>query len=50
MKLNLQNKIVIVTGGAAGIGQATARQFEAEGSGGTRRLSYCLRCENVTTP
>ena len=32
MNLNLRNKIVIVTGGAAGIGQATARQFEAEGA------------------
>ena len=32
MNLKLQNKIVVVTGGAAGIGQATARQFEAEGA------------------
>jgi hypothetical protein len=24
--------------------------LKAEGSGGKRRLSYCLRCENVTAP
>jgi 3-oxoacyl-[acyl-carrier protein] reductase len=32
MNLGLRNKVVIVTGGAAGIGQATARQFESEGA------------------
>ena len=32
MDLNLKNKIVIVTGGAAGIGRATAERFEAEGA------------------
>ena len=32
MDLNLENKIVIVTGGAAGIGRATAERFEAEGA------------------
>src|SRR5215212_2018081 len=32
MNLNLQNKIVIVTGGAAGIGRATAEAFENEGA------------------
>ena len=32
MDLNLKDKIVIVTGGAAGIGRATARGFEAEGA------------------
>jgi 3-oxoacyl-[acyl-carrier protein] reductase len=32
MKLNLENKVVIVTGGAAGIGRATAEAFAAEGA------------------
>jgi 3-oxoacyl-[acyl-carrier protein] reductase len=32
MDLNLQGKIVIVTGGAAGIGRATAEAFEREGA------------------
>jgi 3-oxoacyl-[acyl-carrier protein] reductase len=32
MDLNLENKIVIVTGGAAGIGRATAERFESEGA------------------
>lgn len=32
MKLNLENKVVIVTGGARGIGRATADRFEAEGA------------------
>ena len=32
MNFNLENKIVIVTGGAAGIGQATAERFAAEGA------------------
>jgi len=32
MNLNLQDKIVIVTGGAAGIGRATAERFESEGA------------------
>jgi 3-oxoacyl-[acyl-carrier protein] reductase len=32
MKLNLENKIVIVTGGAAGIGRATVEAFEREGA------------------
>jgi len=32
MELNLKNKIVIVTGGAAGIGRATVAAFEAEGA------------------
>ena len=32
MKLNLGDKVVIVTGGAAGIGRATAMAFEAEGA------------------
>ena len=32
MDLNLKNKVVIVTGGAAGIGRATAERFEAEGA------------------
>ena len=32
MDLNLKDKIVIVTGGAAGIGRATALKFEAEGA------------------
>jgi len=32
MELNLKNKIVIVTGGAAGIGRATVTRFEAEGA------------------
>ena len=32
MDLNLKDKVVIVTGGAAGIGRATASKFEAEGA------------------
>src|ERR1051326_8962450 len=32
MDLNLKDKIVIVTGGAAGIGRATAERFESEGA------------------
>ena len=32
MDLNIKDKIVIVTGGAAGIGRATAQKFEAEGA------------------
>lgn len=32
MELNLKDKVVIVTGGAAGIGRATAERFAAEGA------------------
>jgi 3-oxoacyl-[acyl-carrier protein] reductase len=32
MELNLKDKIVIVTGGAAGIGRATVERFESEGA------------------
>jgi 3-oxoacyl-[acyl-carrier protein] reductase len=32
MDLNLKDKVVIVTGGAAGIGRATAEKFQAEGA------------------
>lgn len=32
MNLNLKDKVVIVTGGAAGIGRATATAFESEGA------------------
>jgi hypothetical protein len=31
-------------------GQCLLANLKAEGSGGKRRLSYCLRCENVTAP
>ena len=31
-------------------GQCLLASLKAEGSGGKRRLSYCLRCENVTAP
>ncbi|HEX7681034.1 MAG TPA: SDR family NAD(P)-dependent oxidoreductase, partial [Thermoanaerobaculia bacterium] len=32
MDLNLRDKVVIVTGGAAGIGRATVERFRAEGA------------------
>ena len=32
MDLNLRDKVVVVTGGAAGIGRATAERFESEGA------------------
>jgi 3-oxoacyl-[acyl-carrier protein] reductase len=32
MDLNLKDKVVVVTGGAAGIGRATAERFESEGA------------------
>ena len=32
MNLNLRGKVVIVTGGGAGIGRATVERFEAEGA------------------
>ncbi|HEV7426948.1 MAG TPA: SDR family NAD(P)-dependent oxidoreductase, partial [Thermoanaerobaculia bacterium] len=32
MNLNLQDKVVVITGGGAGIGQATAEAFRAEGA------------------
>ena len=32
MNLNLTDKVVVVTGGSAGIGRATAERFEAEGA------------------
>jgi len=31
-------------------GQCLLANLKAEGAGGKRRLTYCLRCENVTTP
>ena len=31
-------------------GQCLLASLKAEGSGGKRRLTYCLRCENVTAP
>jgi len=32
MNLNLKDKIVVITGGGAGIGQASAEAFRAEGA------------------
>src|SRR5207248_4882402 len=32
LELNLKDKVVIVTGGAAGIGRATVERFRAEGA------------------
>jgi NAD(P)-dependent dehydrogenase (short-subunit alcohol dehydrogenase family) len=32
MNLELQNRVVLITGGAAGIGEATVRAFAAEGA------------------
>jgi len=45
MKLNLENKVVIVTGGAAGIGRATVEAFEGEGA---RVVVWDLPQVNVT--
>src|SRR5262245_42738179 len=45
MNLNLQGKVVIVTGGAAGIGRATVEAFEAEGA---RVVAWDLPEVNVT--
>ena len=46
MKLNLDDKVVIVTGGAAGIGRATASAFEREGA---RVVIWDLPDVNVTS-
>jgi len=46
MNLNLKDKVVIVTGGAAGIGRATAEAFEAEGA---RVVIWDLPGVNVTS-
>jgi len=45
MNLNLKDKVVIVTGGAAGIGRATVEGFEAEGA---RVVVWDLPEVNVT--
>ncbi len=45
MDLNLKDKIVIVTGGAAGIGRATVEAFEREGA---RAIVWDLPQVNVT--
>ena len=45
MNLNLENKVVIVTGGAAGIGRATAEAFEREGA---KVVVWDLPAVNVT--
>ena len=45
MDLNLKDKIVIVTGGAAGIGRATAEAFEREGA---KAIVWDLPEVNVT--
>ncbi len=31
-------------------GQCLVASLKTDGSGGKRRLTYCLRCEDVTTP
>ncbi len=47
MKLNLENKVVIVTGGAAGIGRATVTAFESEGA---KVVVWDVPDVNVTQP
>ncbi len=47
MKLNLENKVVIVTGGAAGIGRATVTAFENEGA---KVVVWDVPDVNVTQP
>jgi 3-oxoacyl-[acyl-carrier protein] reductase len=47
MDLNLKDKVVIVTGGAAGIGRATVQAFEREGA---RVVSWDIPEVDVTKP
>jgi 3-oxoacyl-[acyl-carrier protein] reductase len=46
MQLNLKDKVVIVTGGAAGIGRATVEAFESEGA---KVVVWDLPAVNVTS-